>query len=185
VTALLNGAPVDDDAGVSMTRALVSSCPGTVTPFAASQFDAGVLDAVTGEPLTTGQLLCAAGGSFFHRSIQWMERNNLAHVRDTSPSLMHYELQLRDGGVVATGPASSLSPTHDILVIQLQRTPSGSVVANAGGFFAEGTVAAAWYFNNVIVPMRVGMSTPFFVLDWTDMGPPGPDATDLFVVLNP
>ena len=182
--ALLDGLREDDDAGLSMASALAASCPPTVVASATRQLDAGVLDAITGEPILTGPMLCVGGGSFFQRSIGWLENANLAPVRDTSTSTQ-YRLSLRDGGVVATGPAAALGPTHDIFVIQLVRTPIGSVVLNTGGFFGEGTTAGAWYFQNVLLPMRPALTSGWYVVEWTDGNANGPDLSDTFTQLAP
>lgn len=182
--AVLDGLREDDDAGLSMANALAASCPPTVTASATRQLDSGVLDAVTGEPILTGPMLCVGGGSFFQRSIGWLETVNLAPVRDTSSSTQ-YQLSLRDGGVVATGAASTLGPTHDIFVIQLVRTPIGSVVLNTGGFYGEGTTAGAWYFQNVLLPMRAALTSGWYVVEWTDVNANGPDLSDTFTQLAP
>lgn len=186
-TALLDGQPGDDDAGITIATALALGCMtadgGTVTASASRQLDAGIL-ATNGEPLLTGPLLCVGGGSFFQRSINWLETNALAHVIDTS-TMTQYRLSLRDGGVVAMGPSASLSPTHDVFILQLVRAPSGAVVLNSGGFFAEGTVAGAWYFQNVLLPTRATFTSPWYVYDWVDGNANGPDATDTFTRLAP
>ncbi|MER2564912.1 MAG: hypothetical protein ABTQ32_29580 [Myxococcaceae bacterium] len=182
--ALLDGLREDDDAGISMANALAASCPPTVTASATRQLDSGVLDAVTGEPILTGPMLCVGGGSFFQRSIGWLENVNLAPVRDTSTSTQ-YRLSLRDGGVVATGAAATLGPTHDLFVIQLVRTPIGSVVLNTGGFYGEGTTAGAWYFQNVLLPMRATLTSAWYVVEWTDGNANGPDMSDTFTQLAP
>jgi hypothetical protein len=184
-TALLDGQREDDDAGITMAQGLVSLCvPTTVTASAVRQLDSGVLDAVTGEPLLFGPLLCVGGGSFFQRSIGWLESVNLAAVTDTSTPTQ-YRLSTRDGGVVAMGSMSSLGPTHDIFVVQLVRSPSGATVLNTGGFYPEGTTAGAWYFRNVLLPMRASLASGWYVVDWTDMNANGPDMTDTFVQLAP
>ncbi len=180
-TALLDGR--DDDAGLVLTQALSGSCMPLVATSAVPQLDSGVL-AVDGEPLLTGSMLCVAGGSFFQRSIDWLESNALAHVTDTSTT-SQYRLTLRDGGVAAMGSMATLSPTHDVFVLQLVRAPSGAVVLNSGGFFAEGTVAGAWYFQNVMMPMRASLSSPWYVYEWTDTTGNGPDVADTFTRLAP
>lgn len=180
-TALLDGA--DDDAGTTMARTLSTLCMPAISQSAVPQLDSGVL-AANGEPLLTGTLLCAAGGSFYQRAVGWLETNGRAHVFDTSTATM-YRLSLRDGGVVATGAMSSLSFLHDIFILQVVRSPSGAVVFNSGGFFAEGTAAGAWYFENVLFPMRVTLGSPWYVYEWTDTNMNGPDAADTFTRLAP
>jgi hypothetical protein len=184
-TALLDGAREDDDAGISMAQGLVSLCvPTVVTASAVPQLDSGVLDAVTGEPLLFGPMLCVGGGSFFQRSVAWLESVNLAPVRDTSTSTQ-YRISLRDGGVVTTGPISALGPTRDIILVQLVRAPTGAIMLNIGGYYGEGTTAGAWYFRNVLLPMRASLASGWYVIDWTDVNANGPDMMDTFVQLAP
>jgi len=168
-----------------VAQGLASLCvPSVVTVSAVPQLDSGVLDAVTGQPLLFGPMLCVGGGSFFQRSIAWLESVNLAPVTDTSTSTQ-YRLSLRDGGVVAMGAISSLGPTHDLFVVQLVRTPTGAIVLNTGGFYGEGTTAGAWYFRNVLLPMRASLTSGWYVIEWTDMNANGPDMMDTFVQLAP
>ncbi|MDP3501194.1 MAG: hypothetical protein Q8S33_12695 [Myxococcales bacterium] len=184
-TAVLDGQPEDDAASAALVQALVSLCvpsPAATAPL--PQLDAGVLSMVTGEPLLAGPMLCLGGGSFFQRSIGWLEAVNRAQVRDTSTPTQ-YRLSLRDGGVVATGPVSALGLTHDIVVIQLVRAPSGATLLNTAGFHSTGTSAGAWYFRNVLLPMRASLASSWYVVEWTDSSTNGPDATDTFTRLAP
>ncbi|MBE2248398.1 MAG: hypothetical protein IAE78_02540 [Myxococcus sp.] len=184
-TALLDGLVEDDGAGNTLAQGLATQCaPATITTSSVPQLDSGVLDAVTGEPLLFGPMLCVGGGSFFQRSIGWLESVNLAPVRDTSTATQ-YRLSLRDGGAVASGAVSSLGATHDVFVIQLVRTPTGATVLNTGGFYGEGTTAGAWYFRNVLLPMRASLTSGWYVVEWTDQNANGPDAMDTFTVLAP
>ena len=184
-TAVLDGRPEDDDASAALVQALVTLCvpsPAVTSPL--PQLDAGVLSMVTGEPLLAGPMLCLGGGAFFQRSVGWLEAVNRAQVRDTSTSTQ-YRLSLRDGGVVATGPVAALGLTHDIAVIQLVRAPGGATLLNTAGFHGPGTTAGAWYFRNVLLPMRASLTSSWYVVEWTDSSTNGPDATDTFTRLAP
>ncbi len=181
--ALLDGIPGDDDAGITISQAVASGCLPPLVASAVPQRDSGVL-ATNGEPLLTGPLLCVGGGSFFQASMAWLETNGFAHVFDTSTGTQ-YRLSLRDGGVVAMGPASTITPTRDLFVLQLMRAPSGAVVLNASGFYAEGTLAGAWYVQNALVPMRPTFTSPFVVIEWIDVNGNGPDPMDTFTRLAP
>jgi len=186
-TALLDGQRADEDAGISLAQVLAATCTspdgGAIAIGSSPQLDAGIL-ATNGEPLLTGPLLCVGGGSFFQRSIDWLESSGFAHVRDTGTTTQ-YQLTTRDGGVVAMGPLANLGPTRDLFILQLVRAPSGAVVLNSGGYHAEGTVAGAWYFQNVLLPMRTSLTSPWYVYEWTDVNSNGPDLTDTFTRLAP
>lgn len=183
-TAVLDGRPEDDDASAALVQALASLCVPPPATSSLPQLDAGVQSMATGEPLLTGPMLCLGGGSFFQRSIGWLESVNRAQVKDTSTTTQ-YRLSLRDGGVIATGPVAALGPSHDIVVIQLVRAPSGATVLNTAGFHAPGTTAGAWYFRNVLLPMRVSLTSSWYVIEWTDSSTNGPDALDTFTRLGP
>jgi hypothetical protein len=183
-TAVLDGRPEDDAASNALVQALVSLCVPPPVTSSLPQFDAGVQSMATGEPLLTGPMLCLGGGSFFQRSVGWLESVNRAQVKDTSTTTQ-YRLSLRDGDVIATGPIAALGPTHDIVVIQLIRAPSGATLLNTAGFHAPGTTAGAWYFRNVLLPMRVSLTSSWYVIEWTDSSTNGPDALDTFTPLGP
>lgn len=171
----------DDDAGLSIGEALVSSC--SVGLQSAGQVDAGMLDILTGEPLQFGELLVAGGGSFGQRSIGWLDQSTFAPVHDTS-TLTTYTLTRPDASVIVSGPATDLSPSHDVLVVQLVRTPYGAVVLNAGGFYGPGTTAAGWYLVNQLLPVRATLSTGWYVVDWVDSNlNQVPDSADTWTVI--
>ena len=91
----------------------------------------------------------------------------------------------RDGGVVSSIPFSMLGPTHDRVLIQLVRAPSGTLVLNAAGFTGVGTRAAAHYFVNTLAPTYATLMTRWYVLDWDDTDASGaPSAGDTFTVIS-
>jgi len=179
--AVLDGR--DDAAGIALAAALAGCSPSV--PFSTvQQDDAGFINPVTGYPSRTGELLCIAGGSFFQRVIGHLERNGYAPVLDTSTSGV-YRYSRRDGGVIVQGPEIQLSPTHDVFLVQLARTPEGAVVVNAAGFQAEGTRAAAWYFVNTMMPMRASLTNAWYVVDWVDLNVNGmPDGADTWTIVG-
>jgi hypothetical protein len=182
-TTLLDGLVIDNSAGVTISSALGSSCTPAVAVRQVSQGDSGVLDVVTGEPLQLGELLVAGGGTFRQRAVAWFEAQNLAPVHDTSTSTV-YQYTLRDGGVIVQGALSTITPSHDIFVLQLARTPAGAVTLNAAGFYAEGTTAAAWYFANRVVPVLSTQTDTWYVVDWVDANATlTPDPADTWTVL--
>lgn len=161
---VLNGVYEDDAAGLAITYAITGSCTSPVTSRIA---DAGAVDVATGAPLPLGELSVLGGGSFRQRAIAWLEDQNLATVRDTSTEAL-YRYSLRDGGTITSAPRSAISPMHDIFVIQLVRLPSGVVVFNAAGFYAQGTTSAAWYFINRQLGSLTTQTDSWYVVDWTD-----------------
>jgi hypothetical protein len=174
---VLDDTESDDDAGTSMAQALADACVPAPQLATVHQTDGGILDVTTGEPLLLGELLITGGGNYYQRIVSWLETSGAAHVNDTSTS-SQYQYTLRDGGVLTQGLVSDIGPHHDVFVVQLSRSPgSGAPVLSASGFYAPGTVAAAWYFINVLLPMRASLTSSWFVVEWTDTdldGLPGP-----------
>lgn len=180
---LLDGIRDDDDAGTAMGDAIVTGCVPTVTGRYASQTDGGVLSANDGQPLGLGEVLVMGGGSFRQTGVRWLENTNNAEVRDTSTATDAI-YSLKDGGVVSNVPFTTLSATHDRVLIQLVRTPSGALVLNAAGFVGPGTRAAADYFVNTLFPMRATLTTRWYVVEWTDVDTSGgPSAGDTYTVI--
>lgn len=181
-TVVLDGVPEDDDAGVALGDAIVPTCSPFVTNRVANEDDGGVI-ATTGEPIQLGELLIMGGGSFRQSAIRWLEGINRAEVNDVSTVSDHVYM-LRDGGVVSSVPVAVLNETHDRVLIQLVRAPSGALVLNAAGYFATGTRAAADYFINVLAPIRASLTTRWYVLDWVDTdGSGAPSAGDTWTVV--
>jgi hypothetical protein len=182
-TVMLDEIAEDDDAGLSMGSALVSACAPALTLRTAGQTDAGVLRIADGEPLALGELLVIGGGSFRQDAVAWLETTNTALLRDTSTTADAI-YSLRDGGVASTVPFATLGPTRDRGLVQLVRTPSGSVVLNAAGFFGPGTLAASWYFVQNILPMRASLTTSWYVIEWEDLDATGgPTAADRYTLI--
>lgn len=182
MTLVLDQITEDDTAGLRMVNALVTDCSPAVTSRSAGQDDAGVLRLSDGEPLATGELLVMGGGSFRQRAVRWLETNRQAAVSDTSTSLEAI-YSLADGGVVSSVPFSTLSSTRDRVLVQLVRAPSGALVLNAAGFNGSGTLAAAFYFVQTLLPMRATLTTRWYVIDWEDLDVNGPSAGDRYTVI--
>lgn len=173
----------DDDAGVSMGAALAAACAPALSLRTAGQLDAGVLRVSDGAPLQLGELLVVGGGSFRQDAVRWLETANQAQVRDTStPTDAIYSL--RDGGVASTVPVATLGLTRDRVVVQVMRTPSGSLVLHAAGYFGPGTLAASYYFVQTLLPMRASLTTAWYVIEWEDLDATGgPTAADRYTLI--
>ena len=165
-----------------MAAALVASCSPAVTARAVTQGDGGVLTA-DGQPIAWGELLVAGGGSFRQQAVRWLEQRGAAQVSDTSDAV-NAIYSLRDGGVISSVPAANLGLTLDRVVVQVVRAPSGALVLNAQGFHATGTLAAAHYFVQTVLPARATLTTRWYVLEWEDLDASGgPTAGDRYTVI--
>ncbi len=182
-TVVLDGVREDDDAGLSMAAALVAACAPTLATRTVGPDDAGVLGRVDGAPLQLGELLVVGGGSFRQVAVRWLEDNNQAQLRDTSTATDAI-YSLRDGGVVSSVPLATLSTAHDRVLIQVARTASGALVLHAAGIYGPGTLAAASYFVQTIVPMRASLTTRWYVVEWQDVDASGgPSPADLYTLI--
>lgn len=179
-TVMLDQIPEDDDAGLSMGAALASACTPAVSARTAGQDDAGVLRVADGAPLALGELLVMGGGSFRQDAVAWLEMTNQAQLRDTSTTA-NAIYSLQDGGVASSVAFSSLGLNRDRIAVQLVRSPSGALVLNAAGFYGPGTLAAAYYFVQTILPQRASLTTRWYVVEWEDLDASGgPTAADRY-----
>lgn len=165
--ALVDGYPLDDDAGVAIGTAIASMCMPAVSFSIASQHIGGVLHPDTGRPLGLGTLYVAGGGSFGHQSVQWAEQSGAAPIVDVSTG-DQVQLMVLDGGLVVDEPLSALNEGHDFFVVQLAQASNGALLLNAYGFYAPGTLAAVWFVNNNMLPMRASYPMRWYVYEWVD-----------------
>ncbi|MBK7858050.1 MAG: hypothetical protein IPJ65_05375 [Archangiaceae bacterium] len=185
VRAVLDDQVPDDDAGTRIAQALVDACPVPgFSTIAQAELDAGYFDIDTAEPLQLGELVVAGGGSYFQHVVGWLEQSGAARVSETG-TVQQYRYTLRDGGVISTGATSTLDAHHDVFVVQMTRSSSGAIVLTASGFYAPGTAAAAWYFVNVLLPMRASLADAWYLVEWTDGNADAlPDATDTWSTIG-
>jgi hypothetical protein len=182
VVALLDGIDVDDATSRALAAAVASSCGRAGSVLEAGQTDAGVLDPRTGEPLRLGAVLVAGGGSYRQRAVDWLETQGLAPIIGPTSNAI-YQYTRPDGGVVAEALPSSITPSHDLFVVQLARAPSGAVVLNAAGIFSPGTTAAGWYAVNRLLPAPALAAKAWYVVEWTDSGDGAPGDADAWTVV--
>lgn len=172
----------DNAASRSMAVALGTAC-GTSPVLDRVLSGSGVLDPLTGEPLLLGAVLVAGGGGFGQPVVGWLEAHASARVLGTQ-SGSDTQYRRADGSLVISMPMSSLGPSHDVFVVQVQRAPGGAVVLGAYGAFAVGTSAAAWYFAHTLAPQLPGLATAWVVVDWADTSRDlQPGAGDTFTVV--
>ena len=175
-----DGEAADDGASASIANALLAACPGAGSTLRVGDQTSGLLDVVTGEPLQTGELLVMSGGSYHQLGIRWLEDHALARVIDDSDQTNLRYIR-SDGGLVYSAPQSTFSPTHDTFLVELTTTPKGSLVLNASGYRSQGTIAAAWYLVNELMPKLDGgaFTDSWYVVDWRNSSNAGgPDSAD-------
>lgn len=185
--------PLPDPDGVQgalIAQAIADRC--RITPVTLSQATPGVLDPCTDAPLfaKAGSTVVLAGGVYAQRLSRFLSKGlaPLAYTFGTGGWTATFTT--RAGTVL--GPYENFSqegfrPGHDYFVIAFVADPvSGALVLNAYGLGYDGTVAAAWYFTNRVLPdMVAGTRTwkSWVLVEWSDDGDKVPGASDSFKVL--
>lgn len=187
LTVIHSGEPTDDDAGSMMGAAIQANCPAGLMLRTVNGQDGGVLDAVGAPVVTRDDALICGGGSFSQPHVNWLETTAaVSPVYDSSTLTQVSYTRRDDGGVIFTDVPSNLGPELDYFLIELVRTrPAGPVTVVGYGSFEPGTVAAAWYFANSIMPMHGAINSGWFVVRWVDLNHDGlPNEMSEFTVLG-
>jgi hypothetical protein len=144
--------------------------------------DSGVAqDPVSGRPITgPGDTLVAGGGYFGQTGVAYMENHGLALVGGTSAG-NSYLKNPKTNAYIFNVPSTTLTASHDYVVIELSVEPvSGSLCLFGYGFTGQGTAAAAYYFQTNIITNRATFPDAWYVYEWTDTdhsGGPSPGDT--------
>jgi hypothetical protein len=170
-TIVLDPYPVDDEAGIAMGTALTSYCLSPPTLVQRNQTAGGVVDPVTGRPITgVGNTFIAGGGSFGQNGIAYIELS-----APISPVYLHTDGTTAHITVRATGMDvvdtlnANLTAQHDFFYVQLAIEPqSGTLCFSAVGIEAPGTQAAGYYVSAVIGPALSTYTKTWYVYEWTD-----------------
>ena len=170
VTAVLDGAPSDDQAARDILRELGTLCAPAPTTRTVPQMTADVINPTTGRVIVHGgEMLVFVGGGVLQAGVNFLE--------------MQQSLPVRRGGawpqvtLVRTADNVTLANSvyeepgyHDIFVIQVGReTVTGTLSLVVYGFHASGTRAAAWYFYNRMLPNLASYPDAYYVYDWVDI----------------
>lgn len=180
----------DDSAADLMASTITANCPATVMVTTADQTNAALVDQTTGQPLAgAGVTYVLGGGPFPDMPLRWLERTDaVTKVYFDAPDGVNFYWKLRStGDAVATMPGSACSPHADQFVTELVTDPMSGTLsligygACSGG---KGTLAAAWYYANVLLPNKASYPDSWYVFSWSDTnGNATPDAADTFTVL--
>ena len=180
----------DDDAADVMASTITANCPATVMVHAAKQSDPALVDQTTGQPLAGGGVTYVLGGGPFpNMPLRWLERTNqTTKVYFDAPDGINFYWKLRSNSTaVATMPGSQCSAHADQFVTELVTDPNSGTLsligygACSGG---QGTLAAAWYYANVLLPNKAMYPDSWYVFSWQDTNNDSmPNTGDTFTVL--
>jgi hypothetical protein len=171
MAVVLNGIDVDNAAAGRMRAAIAAECSPVPALRTVSQSTTDLFNPATGQPVAGGgELLVLAGGSFGHTHVGYLEKKRIApiYATQTDGNMLEFRQSGSDNVVMST-PYASVTPSHDFFVIQMARDPkTGTTTVMAYGFFDAGTRAAAWYFENELMPSLPTFTAPWYVFEWTD-----------------
>src|SRR5262249_5303787 len=92
-----------------------------------------------------------------------------------------------DNSVVAQMPGAKCSPGNDQFISELVTDPiSGtlSLIGYGACSGGRGTLAAAWYYANVMLPSSASYPDSWYIIGWADADGDGtPSAGDSFPIL--
>ena len=183
-TVALNPYAVDDDAGIALGNSLAKSC--TLTLAFADEYDGGVQEPVTNRPITgAGNTFVECGGSYGQSSVAYLDGVGLTTIYSAYPTPNVELVDRKTDAAVVDVATSTLSTQHDYFFLQLTVEPvSGTLCLSAIGLFAPGTIAASYWFENVVAPSLAAYTDSWYVVEWTDgNGDSIPNAGDSFNVI--
>ncbi len=190
VDIIYDGITPDDDAADVMASTITANCPPTVMVHAGKQTDPALVDQTTGQPLGgSGVTYVLGGGPFPNLPLKWLERtHDITKIYFDAPDGINYYWRLRaDDSAVAMMAGSDCSSQADQFITELVTDPMSGTLsligygACSGG---QGTLAAAWYYANVLLPNKAMYPDSWYVFSWSDTnGDATPNAGDTFTVL--
>jgi hypothetical protein len=191
-TIAQDGVTNDNNAGVVVAAAM-KKC--TLPANVAIVSQSAAIDPNDNHPNTgVGNSFVAAGGSFFSLGIHYMEQQGYAPILVSGNGTSTSYIRASDASTVLSTLNTALTTGHDFFVLEMMTEPvSGTLVVSIQGMGGPGTAAAAWYFNNVVVPdvLTDGgadageLAGSWSAYEWTDnpANPDGaPSADDTFTL---
>lgn len=189
VYVIHDGIGADNNAADVMASTITANCPSTVVVHTADQTDPTLVDQTTGQPLAgAGVTYVLGGGPFPNKPLKWLERtNDITKIYFDAPDGINFYWRNRNDEAVAMMPGNQCGPGRDQFITELVTDPiSGtlSLIGYGACSGGHGTLAAAWYYANVLLPNRMDYPDSWYVFDWTDTDADGaPSAGDTFTVL--
>jgi hypothetical protein len=158
----------DNQAGAAMGMALMANCNPPTMILQTSQAAEGVLDPVSGRPITgPGNTLITGGGGFGQNGVKYMEASITPLYLFGDGTIG--QIRLRSGEPLVTSAVSALTAHHDFFYVQVSVEPlSGTLCFSAVGMLAPGTAAAGFFVATEIIPNRSKYTSTWYVYEWKD-----------------
>jgi hypothetical protein len=190
VYVIHDGITADQNAADLMASTITANCPPDVMVHTANQTDPALVDQVTGQPLAgSGVTYVLGGGPFPNKPLKWLEQTHaVTKIYFDAPDGINFYWRARaTTQPVAMMPGSDCSAHADQFLTELVTDPmSGtlSLVGYGACSGGKGTLAAAYYYANVLLPNKASYPDSWYVFGWADTnGNSTPDAGDTFTVL--
>jgi hypothetical protein len=168
--------------GRALGKALAEQCPTKPELTEAEQDSVEALNITTGRPVSnSSELLVVAGGPFYQNLEGYLEEKRIAPLYwKVRGDVAEYRSSKTDE-VVVDMPIAGDHDSQDRFIIQFMRDPdSGSLALNAQGFWLSGTVAAAYYLNNALLPELAAQDKAWYAYEWIDLdGDKAPDTDEI------
>ena len=181
LAVVLDGIPVDEDAGTSVGSAMGTGCTPTVTVRSILQSAPDTLGD-GGQPLlASGDTFLAAGGPFGQKAVGYVQNARVAPIYTVGDVDSLTFLRSSDNGLIKKALNTELTAHHDYFAVYLAPDPvTGTLVLALYGVYGPGTSAAAFFMKTQVMANRATYDKAYYVYEWTD----GPnqdglaDATD-------
>jgi hypothetical protein len=190
VYVIHDGIAADETAADDMASTITANCPSTVMVHTANQTDSTLVDQTTGAPLAgAGVTYVFGGGPFANKPIKWLETTQHAtKVYFSAPDGINFDWMTRTSTTPVASMVASTCSTHTDQFVTELVTDGVSGTLNLVGYGAcgggKGTLAAAYYYANEILPHKAMYPDSWYVFGWSDTNNNAtPDAGDTFTIL--
>ena len=192
VYVIYDGITRDNTAADLMASTITANCPPDVIVHTGNQTDPTLVDQTTGQPLGgNGVTYVLGGGPFPSKPLKWLETHAATSRRSTSTPPT---ASTSTGASAPTHrrsrslPGSQCSTHADQFITELVTDPmSGtlSLIGYGACTGGHGTLAAAWYYANVMLPNRAELPRQLVRVRAgpTPTATRSPNAGDTFTVL--
>jgi len=175
----------DDGSRRAIAGAIAAQCG--LAPVFANQSQPGLLDPCTDAPLLAGgNTILLVGGPFAQRLARYLGRSLSPATLRCDDATGRCTFTSRAGTSLAEFADDRLSPAHDYFLVSLTADPRGALILHVYGVGWEGTPAATWYVQQVLLPEFASGARSwqrYLVVEWTDDGDGRKGAEDTFTVL--
>jgi hypothetical protein len=175
----------DQAVNQSIGAALQAACsPSVATREVAADAASSLINVTTGQPLREPELIVVTGGPGIQMLAGYLDSSAQSPIQLRYTGSTYQFLTRGSSNPIVDIPPSTLTASHDYCLIQLVRdAATGTPSLIIYGLNLEGTVAAGWYFVNVMLPSLNTLDQGAYLYEFTDNAPAGPDSGDIFELI--